>query len=156
MNKRPPLGVIIFGLILIISSVDQMIHIPKFDEYGFINHGLNVYVLKLRFIISWALRIIGLISGIGILFLEERVRKLLLALSVFSILTVFFRHTYSSFVLYTTPIYDQGSVKGLSLESFTWIAVFVRCGIEIIFSSSVIYYFTRPKITKIVITSATK
>ena len=144
--KKPPVGVMVLGGFLIISSIDQMRHIPLFGEYVFINHGLSMDLIKFRFFVSWMLRTVGLMSGIGILFLQERFRKLLIVLSMFSILTVYLRHTYSSFILYTTPIYYQYVIKDFSLQTFTWIAVFLRCSIEVIFSGVTIYYLTRSKV----------
>jgi hypothetical protein len=146
-KKRYPLGVIIFGTALILSSLDQFRHIPAFDNYKQINQGMPDALLMLRYSTSFLLRAAGLASGIGILFLNDRFRKFLIGLSTFSILTVFLRHTYSAQLYYSEPLYRQhGSM--FSLETFTWIAVLIRWAIEIIFSSAVIFYFTRPKIAQ--------
>jgi hypothetical protein len=151
MQKDPPariqypLGVIIFGIILILSSLDQARHIPAFANYKEINRGMSDALILFRYAISFLLRAAGLAAGIGILFLNDRFRKFLVGLSIFSILTVFLRHTYSAQLYYSEPLYHQrGSM--FSLETFTWIAVLIRWAIEIAFSSYAIFYFTRPKV----------
>ena len=150
LKKKRPVGVIIFGLILIVTSIDQLRYIPTYSDYQSINHEWPQIVIQVRFVVSYLLRLAGLASGIGVLCLWDSFRKFLIWLSVFSVATVWLRHTYSAQFFYSEPIYRlRGSM--FSLETFVWIAVVVHWMIDGFFSLFVILYFTRPYVIKIFI-----
>lgn len=147
MNKKRPPGVVVFGLILIITSIDLLWHMPTYDFYSKVNHEWPEYIIKIRFIGSYIFRFIGLCAGVGVLCLSNHLRKFLVGFSWYCILTLPLRHTYSAQLFFSEPLYHQyGSM--FSLQTFTWMAVIIRWVIDGVFSLSVIYYFTRPKIIK--------
>lgn len=148
MARKRTIGTIIFGCILIVSSIFELYHIPSYNDYIYINKDVPYNIIRIRFFVSYILRVFGLASGIGVICLNNNFRKILLGLSCFSILTIFLRHTYNSFLLYTTPIYSHEKVPDFSLQSFTWAAVITSWTIEIGFSLLVIYYFTRPHVIR--------
>ena len=144
-QRKRPLGVFIFGGILIVTSLQLLYYMPGYDLYRQVNHEWPENIIKIRFIGSYIFRLIGLSCGIGILFLNNSFRKLLLGLSYYSVFTLPLRHTYSGMFFFTESIYHlRGSV--FPLETFTWIAVIICWMIDGVFSLSVIYYFTRPKV----------
>ena len=146
-RKERPIGVLIFGFILVATSIDQLHLIPTYDAYRQINHEWPENIIKVRFIVSYVLRLVGLCSGIGVLRFSNVFRKILLGLSVFSLVTLPLRHTYSGQFIYSEPLYRHcGSM--FSLETFVWIAVILRWMIDGFFSLFVIYYFTRPQVIK--------
>ena len=148
MLRKRPFGVMIFGAILIFSSIFELYHIPSYSDYKFINKEFPSNIIVFRFIVSYILRVFGLVSGIGVVLLSNNFRKILLGLSFFSISTIYLRHTYKGFLLYVEPLYYQNHVTDFSLQTFTWMAVLVSWTIEVGFSSAVIYYFTRPGVVK--------
>jgi len=89
---------------------------------------------------------VGLFAGIGILFLNNTVRKMAVALGCFTVCTIYWRHPYYAFSIYAQDIYQKANIQMVSLETFTWINVIVRYCIDIAFALGVIYYFTRPKV----------
>lgn len=140
-----PIGVIIFGSILIVTSLQLLYYLPSYDIYRQVNHEWPENIIKIRFVGSYVFRLIGLSCGIGVLFLNESFRKILIGLSYYSVLTLPLRHTYQSMLFFSEPIYrQQGSM--FSLETFTWITIIIRWIIDGVFSLAVIYYFTRPKV----------
>ncbi|MBF0123188.1 MAG: hypothetical protein HQL21_07290 [Candidatus Omnitrophica bacterium] len=146
-KEHKPVGVLIFGFILVSTSIDQLHLIPTYEAYRHINHEWPENIIKIRFVISYVLRLVGLCAGIGILCFSNVLRKGLLWLSVFSVMTLPLRHTYSAQFIYSEPLYRlRGSM--FSLETFVWIAVILRWMIDGIFSLCVIYYFTRPQVMK--------
>jgi hypothetical protein len=145
--RKRPLGVIIFGLILIVTSLDLLRHMPAYSFYANVNHEWPESIIKMRFVGSYVFRLIGLACGVGVLCLSNSFRKLLLGLSWYSVATLPLRHTYQAHLFFCEPIYHQyGST--FSLQTFTWITVIIRWFIDGIFSLSVIYYFTRPAVKK--------
>jgi hypothetical protein len=145
MKPKRPVGVIIFGLILIVSSLDLLRHMPAYAFYAQVNHEWAEPFLKIRFIGSYIFRLIGLACGAGVLCLSNTFRKILIGFSWYCITTLPLRHTYSAQLFFSQPLYQQhGSM--FSLQTFTWIAVIIRWIIDGVFSGLVIYYFTRPKV----------
>lgn len=142
---KRPLGVIIFGLILIVTSLDLLRYMPAYDFYRQVNHEWPDIIIRIRFVGSYIFRLIGLACGVGVLCLSGPFRKLLLGLSWYSVITLPLRHTYQAQLFFSEPIYHQQG-SSFSLETFTWIAVIIRWLIDGVFSLSVIYYFTRPKV----------
>lgn len=143
--KRPPLGVCVFGALLIYTSIDLLRLLPSYDLYCRINHDWPHSLLPVRFVGSYIFRLIGLVCGIGVLFLNDSARKFLVVFSVYCLFTLPLRHTYSAQLFFSEPIFKvHGSM--FSLETFTWIAVICRWVIDGAFSAAVIFYFTRPAV----------
>jgi hypothetical protein len=148
MFSKKPIGIFIFGGILILSSIYELYHIPAYSDYKMINKELPEKMIIIRFFVSYLLRVFGLASGVGVICLNNNCRKILLELCCFSIATICLRHTYKGFLHYTLPLYYQNKVTDLSLQAFTWTAVIFSWAIEVSFCLSAIYYFTRPKVVK--------
>ncbi|MCX5680695.1 MAG: hypothetical protein NT079_00095 [Candidatus Omnitrophica bacterium] len=148
MKQKRPIGVVIFATLLIATSVIQFNFIPTYERYIVINQGFPEPIIRMRFLISYALRIIGLASGIGIFFFLNFFRQVCLGLSCFSILTIYWRHPYKAFLVYTEPLYHQAQITAFSLETFTWISVVIRWAVDIFFAAAIIYYFTRPRVIR--------
>jgi len=142
---KRPLGVLIFGILLIITSIDTLRHMPGYDFYRLVNHEWPENIIKIRYAGSWVFRLLGLASGIGILCLSNAFRKFLVGFSYYCLITLPLRHTYNSMLFFTDPIYNQYG-SSFTLPTFTWICVAIRCTIDAIFSIALIYYLTRPKV----------
>ncbi len=145
---RPrPVGLIILGLILIVTSIDSLyhIHIGGYDLYVRVNHEWPEWIIRIRFIGSYVFRLIGVVTGIGVLCLNGHLRKFLIGFSVYVLFTLPLHHTYSAQLFFSEPIYRaRGSM--FSLETFTWIDIILRWLIDGLFSLMVISYFSRPKV----------
>ena len=146
--KKVPLGVVIFGVILIFTSVWQVYYIPHFLKYKAVNPGVPEAWMALRYCVSYALRIAGLACGIGVIFYSNFYRKFLVGLLIFSILTLPLRHSYPSFLYYVKPIFFGPVTSLVSLEVFTWVNVLCRWAIDGLFAGCGIYYFTRSRVVE--------
>ncbi len=145
--RKRPIGVVVFGLILIVTSLDLLRYMPGYDFYRQVNYEWSESIIKIRFIGSFLFRFIGLILGIGVLLLNDSFRRFLIGFSWYCLITLPLRHTYNSQLFFSESLYYQhGSM--FSLQTFTWIAVLIRWLIDGVFSLAVICYFTRPRIVE--------
>lgn len=113
-------------------------------------------IIIVRYFVSIGLRIVGLIAGIGILFRKNLFRRLALALSFFTILTIYWKHPINCFriifdrigqqILATSAIADQALTVIKLLQSVMWVTLVIVYIIDLGFSICLIYYFTRPKV----------
>ena len=154
LNSKTPLGVSLFGIGIILSSLGQIAAL-NLEHYRYLFHDLPGWLLLGRYGISWGLRIFGLTVGIGILYRKEFARKLGLWLFAFTILTVICKHPYAGFENHIEylrqnffPYQDPNEFAGVSVVALTWGAVGLACLLDVIFAGCFIYYFTRPQIKK--------
>ena len=151
MILKRPVGVIVFGLILIVTSLIQYHFLipPAYSFYRMAHHEWPEWIIKIRFIGSHIFRLLGLVSGIGVLCLSNKFRQFLVWFSYYCIITLPLRHTYNAMLFFTEPIYNSHKYALMvSLQTFTWINVFLCWIMDGAFSLAAIYYFTRPKVIK--------
>lgn len=140
-------GVTIFGVLLIISSLYQIgaLILGGYEHYAYLHKEYNSNIILIRYMVSWVIKISGLVAGIGILRLNDLCRKLAIINSLFVILTVHLKHTYPAYSLHTKYL-DQtmgGIFPSVSFVSFTWPALIIQRSIDVIFGILLIYFFTR-------------
>ena len=111
-------------------------------------------VILLRYFVSWAVKLLGLLSGIGIIYRKEIFRKTAIVGSLFTILTAGLQHTYAEFHQYTQYM-DQHllnsiavPVEGFTFSAITGLAVIMARVLDIFFAGLLIYFFTRPEVKK--------
>lgn len=159
MNSKRSIGVTIFAIILISDSLLQMIELLYFQHYKNTFQFLSDEIILFRYFVSWTLRITGLISGIGILFLKNTFRKFGLSLFIFTIITIYWK--YPSLAFKNDAVYldqflkDYGCypivIKGYGTLTFSSLAngtaIFARV-LGVLYAALFIYYFTRPKVKR--------
>lgn len=147
-------GVAVFGTILIIVSVLQIIiFIGRKDDYMVFFQPLPERIILLRYALSLLFRITCLAAGIGILFLKETWRKILLFLGFFTIATIYWKHPISVFKKFIPHSREILQAKGLdrdvqelALSIVPWMQLIFNYAVEIVFWGCLIYYFTRPQV----------
>jgi SAM-dependent methyltransferase len=156
-NKQRPLGVKILGAIIIITSLAQMFTLLDFAYYEYLFNDLPKAALLARYCLSWLLRVTGLITGIGILLLNNTCRRTGLYLFLFTLCTVAWKHPYAGFEKHAAHL-DQllrtyGIHKliliGVKLPPFSSVAIISAMGARIAdttFAVICIYYFTRSEV----------
>jgi hypothetical protein len=145
-------GVTIWGYLLILSSLFQMIVLISggYTHYAYLHQEYSPNTILIRYWVSWIIKFAGLIAGIGILNLNEWCRKFAILSSLFTVLTVHLKHTYAAYSLHAKYL-DQtmgGQFPGVSFSSLTWPALIIQRSIDIIFGLLLIYFFTRPEVRK--------
>jgi len=129
----------------------------NFEHYSYLFYPLPQNIIFLRFFVSWSLRLIGLISGIGILFRKDGFRKSALCIFIFTIFTVSWKHPFSGFqrhAVYLDQLFkDRGlypfRIAGVEIPSFSSLApvsAMAAQAAEVLFALAFIYYFSRPKV----------
>ena len=148
--KKRPLGVTIFGAILIWISL-QRIPWLSFNVYHYYFQPLPEKIILIRYFISVSMGILELASGIGVLFLKDIFRKTALFISFLYILTVYWKHPFFVFLkIRREAIAKSGiSMPENEINSIAWGAVTIVSLLTIGFSIVLIFYFTRSKIKKL-------
>lgn len=148
MFGKKPLGVKIFGALIVVSS---LVHIQTlivdmewyFYTYSYLPHWLAVC----RYSFSWFQRIFGLTAGIGIFFYRDVFRKMLLILGIFTITTVYWKHPYQG-VKQHVLILKETVPNYVYSEKIVLASVIFLITLDVVFQGAVIYYFTRPSVKK--------
>lgn len=152
-SERNPNGILLFSILIILSS---LLHIHKlvFDRnwYYSVYSYLPEWLLNARYCFSWFQRILGISVAIGVLYYQEIFRKIALAMGVFTITTVYWKHHYPAFKDHTLRVIeDMGLLHQLpvlkeNLSDLAIAGIVLHATLDILFWSIVIYYFTRKNI----------
>lgn len=143
-----PKGIIIFSVLIIFYALlgfplsDFKAYYPKFYPSA-------QYLIFGRYVLSIAIRIILIVTGLGILFRKEIFRDLILALSFFTIATVYWKHPLVVFQRIFSLKVAQGALPSViipKINMLSWACVILNSLVDIGFSLCLIYYFTRPKV----------
>lgn len=155
--RKMPKGVMIFGALLVITSLIQMrtfIVYSRLGYYDFLFQPLPESVIFIRGFCTAILRIAGFASGVGILCGREIFRKTALAVAVVTVLTFYLKHPYYAVrkhaeVTAQLVAMKTGAFKVTEASMVDFIAkssVFALWAIDVGFAVAVIYYFTRPQV----------
>ena len=158
MSRSRSVGVTVFGVLLVVSSA---IMLPGYfwsgyrpDQYKIIHQSLPEWLIVIRYIVSCGLRIVGLVSGIGILYLNDVFRKIAIGLGIFVMSTIFFKHPFHGFSVQADKIEElvflirELGFYSVSASMVTWGLVILVSLIDFVFAASIVYFFTRPKVKK--------
>ena len=140
----------VFSIVHILSLLD-------YARYQFIFDQLSPRMILARYLVSWSLRIMGLLIGLGLLCHHELARRAACAISVFTITTIAWKHplvtinkavAFSFARWYSAPQrhFDSAWTGPLDLSHAMEIAQFLLIGIDLVFAVSVIFYLTRPSV----------
>jgi len=153
--KVRSIGVTLFGYILIICSLYQMLALAGagYQHYLYLHQEYDKNMILVRYIFSWFIKIVGLVSGIGILNLKDIFRKLAILNSLLIICTVNLKHTYGAYLLHAQYLDKLAATYGfwpydVSFTTMVLPALKVQRAIDIIFGVLLIYFFTRPAVEK--------
>ncbi|HOW88299.1 MAG TPA: hypothetical protein PKV84_06565 [Candidatus Omnitrophota bacterium] len=144
-------GVIVFGILLIFTSLEHMLKLSAqkplyFDAYKY----MPEWFVEVRYAFSWFLRFAGLTAGIGLLARQEFARKLAFAIGAFTVLTVYWKHPVHAVQLHTQYLDKQIGYllsmtgTGVTFTSVAPIAAVVLMINDIIFWGIFFFFFTRP------------
>jgi len=139
----------------ILSSIQHMTGLTRFStdlEYykTTLPDNYSDFFVIARLSFSWFQRFLGLAGAVGILFLKDIFRKLMLIISYFTIAVVFWKHPYSAFLsasefaLKEYPHYFSSA--NVTAPLIAKVSVILFIALEILFCSVVIFYLTRPKV----------
>ena len=153
-RKRPP-GVIVFAILLILSTlIWSMAHL-NYDYYRTTVRFLPEASARSRYFISIINRFLVLASAVGILFLKDIFRKMGLLLCFLTVCVIPWKHPFFTLkdlaekatqqILSTIPPIDT-MARELVFKISLWSSVAIVYIIDIGFAVAFIYYFTRPRV----------
>ncbi|MFH1692597.1 MAG: hypothetical protein ABIC68_08580 [Candidatus Omnitrophota bacterium] len=156
MQRMKLKGVGVISFLLIASSVIHMNTLIFSRDWYWHNFSyLSPSLLLVRYLFSWAQRILGLVVAIGILRLKNSFRWLAIAMGCFTVLTLYWKHPYQAFLIHAQYldqqlgfIFAQLGHPEISFAKLTVPALIMHCVLDIIFWGSSIYYLTRPSVKK--------
>jgi hypothetical protein len=154
---RRSTGVTVFAFLLIVSSI---MHIHKLivnvswyvDTYSY----LPPWLIVLRYSFSWLQRALGILAAVGLLALNDTARKLAIAIGIFTILTIYWKHPYIAYKAHTEFLdsrfgllfHQLGAPAGFKISSYAMAAVVLNCALDVMFCGILIYFLTRPVVKK--------
>ncbi len=150
MAKKPSIGVIIFGVVLILGALFQMFLVYRsgYEYYCRLHQEYDSTMLYVRYLVSWGIKLAGLVLGFGILKLNDWARKLLIAYYVFIIATVHLKHAYPAYMIHLQDLDKSYGhlLAGFTFVSLAWPSLIIQRGVDVVFGLLVIYFFTRPEV----------
>lgn len=152
MEKKRSVGVIVFGILLILSSLFNITGL-NINGHRFLLQPLSNALIVASFIISAIALVAGIISGIGVFFLKDIFRKIALFVGGYTIFTYFvlgpltfknipaFIDMNVNEMISTAPVLSESTASAI-IWSITSIGLVVDFG----FALCLVYFFTRPKV----------
>lgn len=153
MKKRSK-GVTIFGILLILSCLFQMLGLTKADTWKLLFQPLPEGIVYIRFLISVIVLILGVISGIGVLFLKDIFRKIALFLGFFALYAYLIEAPFFTFrnmpqFIKQAAMHAAATIPGVVESTYSlvlWTTMIISWIIDLGFAICLIYFFTRTKV----------
>ena len=96
-NQRMP-GIDRFAIILFVSSFFQLCILIGYERYKYMFQYLPENIILIRYIGSIFLRVLTVISALGIIYYKNVFRRILICVCIFHIVMVYWVHPYAAFV----------------------------------------------------------
>jgi len=146
---RRPKVLWLIGLFLLTTSLYDLLNFIDYDLYAGMFLELPQWLINVRYAFSVLLRCFTIFLALGVLYFNEQARRFLIAIAIFTIVTIYWKHPYSVFV--NTAISAEGAwgldtSQGLNFPGFPWICMFVYVTADILISGITIYCLTLPNI----------
>ena len=152
MSKRSP-GVLVLALLFILGALIQLTS-GKFDDYKIFFQPLPEKIIIVCYFFIKILLVLGIVSGIGMLFMKNIFRKIAVFLSWYTIFSYLVEGPF--FIFRNVPKYINdlslnisAQTKSVSLSFISgllWNFIIVGWIVDFSFAILIIYFFTRPKV----------
>jgi hypothetical protein len=149
--KPVPFGLFFIATFLISSAVYDMSTFVHYDYQRALFQELPERVFQARYAFSFALRTLIIIVSLGLLRLDERCRKAIIGLAVFTIATIYWKHPFYVFENVAIMVERNyfGAADELRFPAFPWISMFVYVTADLLIAGFLIYYFTLQSVTRL-------
>ena len=145
LGKKRPAGVTALAVLLAAASLDKLAGFRSFEYYRFMFQQLPEAQIVLRYVFSITLRLIGLATAMGLLYLKEPFRKLAVGLGALALLTQPWKHPLPVFQNLSHAVQLQ-MPQGQPVNP--WLGLVFYVAIDCIFALVLIVYLTRPQVKK--------
>ena len=144
-------GVTILGVTIVVGALYQMclVFSSGYLNYANLHQEYSSDLIFMRYVMTWAVKVIGLILGIALLRLNDLSRKLLIVYYLLIMVTVHLKHAYPAYLLHMQNLdaaFHGGPYPGITFVSLVWPALIFQRSVDIIFGFIVIVFLTRPKV----------
>jgi len=143
-----------FSVVIISGALVELLSVLDYASCKFLLRPLPENVIFVHHLFSEACLVALLIAGIGILYLKDIFRKIILFVSCFTLFTYLIE---APLIVRNIPEHINRQAANLAALPFNqlplstwltclWIATAVVCALDFGFALFGLYYFTRPKI----------
>ncbi len=156
MARKKPIGILVFGILLILGSGLWLYAYSNLNAYKDMFGWLSESAIQARYLFSVINRLLLIVTGIGILCLKDVFRKIGIALYVLTICILPWKHPYALFenlardtasqIINTMSSTPPPEVLRIIHRTSSLYALGATYFIDIAFAAIFILYFTRPQI----------
>ena len=154
--RKGSTGIRVFSSLLIVWAMFNLMGMADVEGWNFINQPLPERVIQANYFISVFFATLALMSGVGILFLKESFRKIVLAAAFFTLFTYLIEGPLFIYANLPALVQQQAALvitqtPDLSLTGITaaiWFIMIFGYVIDFGFAVALIYFFTRSKVKK--------
>ena len=152
-SRKPSFGIIYFGFGLILSGLFRSFVLLDYDHFAYMFGFQSSKMLTFSYLIAWIDKFLLLASAIGVLYLKEKFRKLIILTWFLEICAVpwkypfpGFKNTFLQLVHY--GFFNQKIIEAqfVTFDSFVYIIITTAALLDAVYGLALIYFFTRPKI----------
>ena len=152
-KRRPSFGIIYFGFGLIISGLFRSFVLLDYDHYAYMFGFLSNRMQMFSYLIAWVDKILILASAIGVLFLKENFRRLIILTWFVEICAIPWKYPFLGFKNSFLQMVHYGilnqkliETKFVTFDSFVYVLITGTGLLDAVYGLALIYFFTRPKI----------
>lgn len=138
-------------VLLITMAIGFLLRETNFNYYKTLFVALPPWLVKLRFAFSVSLRIFMFISALCVVLRLSWARYLMIAYSIFTIVTIHFKHPYSTFEGIFNTLLIKGEVSAEMVPHLHWYAyglMMLFCYRDVFLAIITIYLLLRKEIVK--------
>lgn len=154
MATKRSTGITVFSVLLIVGALYSLMGMSNVEGWNFLFQPLPEIFIQIRYFITVFVIALALISGVGILFLKDYFRKII----IFTTFFTFFSYLIEGpLIIYRNlPGFVEQQAALLAIEApdislkgvsaVLWFFVIFSYVIDFCFAICLVYFFTRPKV----------
>lgn len=152
-------AITIVAVLIILGAFWRLVRLINFNHYKFLFQQFPERAIFIRYLFSIISRIAAIACGVGILSRREFFRKFIVILSLFTILTIYWRHPIAAFQnAYEKAMQQRMADSGVSIKGGVYytatpanrlpviVALAAAYAVDLAFAGFLIYFFTRKKV----------
>jgi hypothetical protein len=149
-------GIRVFSTLLVVWAAFNLMSMTNVEDWNYLNQPLPEVLIQANYIITVFFITLGLISGVGILFLKESFRKIVIVTAFFTLFTYLIEGplliypNLGGFIAKQTAIVaaEAPDLSIAGIKAALWMILIFGYVLEFGFALSLVYFFTRPKVKK--------
>jgi len=147
--KNKNLMIKFLGILFILSFSYKATALFDVQYYHYLHDELSAQMLVVRYIVSWVIKLTGIVCGLGLLEFKELFRKVSIGLWFFIVTTISFKHPLHGFELHTGLIVKKYRIQLPSDFEVYQLAFYSMIGARLfdgLVGIFVIWWLSRPHI----------